>query len=149
VGAIKFNMDYNLRNRSSKAQIAIQPHEWGVLDDTFAQQNKGAFSRIIAADCYWMLEQHTNLVRTMQWFMAPGGKVWVVAGFHTGRETVARFFETAIQNGLEIERIFERDLIGKTEDGEQIRREWLPVREDEGPENRRRWAVVAVLKRKE
>ncbi|KAJ5212187.1 uncharacterized protein N7498_003833 [Penicillium cinerascens] len=148
-GAIKFNMDYNLRNRPSKTQITIQPHAWGVLDDTSARENKGTFTRIIAADCYWMQSQHENLARTLQWFQAPGGKVWVVAGFHTGRAIVAGFFETALENGVEIERIFERDLISRTEDGEQIRREWLPEREVEGPDNRRRWAVVAVLKRKE
>ncbi|KAJ5132293.1 hypothetical protein N7448_006451 [Penicillium atrosanguineum] len=147
-GAIKFNMDYNLRNRSSNTQISIEPHEWGVLDSNFALQNKGAFTRIIAADCYWMPEQHENLVRTIQWFMAPGGKLWVVAGMHTGRGIVARFFEIAAQNGLEVERIFERDLVNRKDDGEHINREWRPVREDEGPENWRRWGVIAVLKRK-
>ncbi|KAJ5289960.1 exosome complex endonuclease 1 [Penicillium atrosanguineum] len=55
-GAIKFNMDYNLRNRSSNTQISIEPREWGVLDSNFALQNKGAFTRIIIADCYWMPE---------------------------------------------------------------------------------------------
>lgn len=96
-----------------------------------------------------MRSQHENLVRTMQWFLAPGGKVWVVAGFHTGRAIVAGFFETAVQNGFEIERIFERDLMAKTEAGEEVRREWVTVREGESPENQRRWAVVAVLTRNE
>lgn len=89
------------------------------------------------------------------------GRVWVVAGFHTGRAIVASFFETAVQLGLEIETIYERDLnSGATSTsssntgaeieiaGEEVRREWVPVREGEGPENRRRWCVVAVLKRR-
>jgi len=43
-----------------------------------------------------------------------------------------------------------QDLVGERgEDGEEIRREWLPVREDESIERRRRWCVVAVLKRRE
>lgn len=84
----------------------------------------------------------------MQWFLAPGGKVWVVAGFHTGRTIVAGFFETVVENGFEIERIFERDLVCQGVDGREGRREWDPVREGEGPENRRRWCVVAVLKRR-
>lgn len=54
----------------------------------------------------------------------------MVAGFHTGRASVAGFFETALKNGFEIGRIFERDLISRAEDGEQIRREWVPVREE-------------------
>lgn len=81
----------------------------------------------------------------MQWFLAPGGKVWVVAGFHTGRAVVAAFFETAAQMGLVPECIYERDLVADAEDGGEIRREWKADREGEGPENRTRWCVVAVL----
>lgn len=150
-GAMDFNLDYNLRKRkpSPSTEISVVPHEWGTLNDQFALENKGAFTRIIAADCFWMREQHGNLARTMQWFLAPGGKVWVVAGFHTGRAIVAGFFETVVENGFEVELIFERDLVSRLEDGEEIRREWAPHREGEGPENRRRWCVIAVLKRKE
>lgn len=84
----------------------------------------------------------------MQWFLAPGGRVWCVAGFHTGRAIVAGFFETALENGLEIERIFERDLVSRDEQGGEIRREWVPLLEGESPANRQRWCVVAVLKRR-
>lgn len=121
-----------------------------------------------------MLSQHENLVRSMLWFLADddvgghgggggGGqrgdtgadpsaspshsRVWVVAGFHTGRAVVASFFDTAVRMGLEIERIYERDLIFASEDGKEVRRDWVPVREGEGPENRGRWCVVAVLRR--
>lgn len=161
----------NLRDR-----ITAEPHEWGALDTRFARANRGKFSRIIAADCLWMRSQHENLVKTMLWFLSGGGeeqqtsqssppetdyqgRIWVVAGFHTGRAIVASFFKTAVQLGLEIETIYERDLNSGTtsttdEDGaqpsavEEVRREWVPVREGEGPENRRRWCVIAVLKRK-
>lgn len=139
----------------------MEPLEWGTLDTPFAKANKGSFTRIIAADCLWMRSQHENLVRTMLWFLADtsttpeGGnefgkdtpRVWVVAGFHTGRDPVARFFDTASDMGLRTERIYERDLNSVTEDGEEVRREWTPVRAGEGPENRRRWSVVAVLVR--
>ncbi|KAJ5103805.1 hypothetical protein N7532_004334 [Penicillium argentinense] len=149
-GAMKFNMEHNLRNRTpAPATVAIEPHAWGVLDDTFSQKYKGTFTRIIAADCYWMRSQHENLARTMQWFLAPGGKVWVIAGFHTSRAVVTDFFETAYANGFESERIFERDVVQRDENDGEIRREWRPVREDEGPENRQRWVVVSVLRRKE
>jgi hypothetical protein len=145
-------MKHNFLDRqpspSPKTTVAIQPHAWGVLADTFSQSHKGAFTRIIAADCYWMRSQHENLVRTMQWFLAPGGKVWCVAGFHTARPIVAGFFEMALESGFEIERIYERDVVSRGEQGEEIRREWVPLREGEGPENLRRWCVIAVLKRK-
>jgi hypothetical protein len=103
-----------------------------------------------------MQGQHENLVKTMLWFLsdskqtgetAKEGKIWVVAGFHTGRAIVASFFNTAVRLGLEIESIFERDLSANEEDGE-ITRAWVPVREGEGLENRKRWCVVAVLGRK-
>lgn len=129
--------------------VSIQPHEWGTLTDSFSQSYRGTFTRVIAADCYWMPSQHENLAQTMQWFLAPGGRVWCVAAFHTGRAIVAGFFEIALENGLEIERIFERDIVSSDEEGREIRREWVPWREDENPETMQRWCVVAVLKRRE
>ncbi|KAL5003794.1 hypothetical protein BDV10DRAFT_3308 [Aspergillus recurvatus] len=144
-GAIAFNVKRNIP--SSTIKIDIRSHEWGttLTADPWALLNKGFYTRIIAADCYWMRSQHENLVRTMKWFLAPEGKVWVVAGFHTGREIVAGFFETAVSLGLKIESIYERDLNSSAEDGGEVRREWVSFREGEGPENRRRWCVVAVL----
>lgn len=164
LGAIEHNIIENVP-ASLRPNIDSAPHEWGVLEnDEFAQENKGGFTRIIAADCLWMLHQHSNLVKTLLWFLSDGkgsdgqndikeeGRVWVVAGFHTGRAIVANFFETAVAMGLEIESIYERDLNAgeeeeaKEEQGE-VRRAWEPVRAGEGPENRRRWCVIAVLKR--
>ncbi|KAJ5776439.1 uncharacterized protein N7511_001450 [Penicillium nucicola] len=146
-GAIKFNISYNLSKRTPPLDqnVSIQPHEWGVLDDEFSIQKKGSFTRIIAADCFWMQDQHQNLARTMQWFLAPGGRVFVVAGFHTGRPIVAGFIETVLENGFVIESIYERDAVERAEDGSEIRREWMPVRE--GEVDRSRWCVVAILKR--
>ena len=148
VGAIDFNIARNIP-KSAPVVIDAQPHEWGVLDTPFAQANQSAYTRIIAADCLWMGSQHENLARTMRWFLNekdPSSRVWVVAGFHTGRPTVARFFETATRMGMEIEQIYERDLNAVAEDGGEVRREWKSAREGEGPENRQRWCVVAVLR---
>ncbi|PCG99838.1 Hypothetical protein PENO1_050840 [Penicillium occitanis (nom. inval.)] len=159
LGAIEHNIIKNVP-ASLRPNIDSAPHEWGVLEnDEFAQKNKGGFTRIIAADCLWMLHQHENLARTLLWFLSDGkgndikeGRAWVVAGFHTGRAIVANFFETAVAMGLEIESIYERDLnageeeAAKAEQGE-VRRAWEPVRVGEGPENRRRWCVIAILKR--
>lgn len=154
---MEFNMTHNTKSQRSSStksglrtdtKITIHPHEWGVTTDAFAQENKGRFSRIIAADCYWMPEQHQNLCKTMQWFLAPGGKVWVVSSLHTGRAVMASFFETAAKKGLTVDQIWERDQVSSDENGGEIRRKWVPIREGEGPENRRRWCIVAVLKRK-
>lgn len=69
-------------------------------------------------------------------------RAFVVAGFHTGRARLAAFFEVAIQEGLEIEEIYEEDVEG-------VRREWCEER-DGGTENtteRKRWLVIARLRR--
>lgn len=119
-----------------------------------------------------MRGQHVNLIRTLLWFLTPpaaagtgtgttgsasieedpsldasGGRVWVVAGFHTGREIVASFFETAVSMGLAIEQIWEMDVNATYEEGE-VTRPWRPVRDGEGPENRARWCVVGILSRR-
>ncbi|KAJ5703422.1 hypothetical protein N7493_011811 [Penicillium malachiteum] len=154
LGAIEFNLTHNLQSRNSELvgsqsqgpEISIHPHQWGILSDSFAIDNKARFTRIIAASCYWMPLQHEYLCQSLQWFLAPGGKIWMSAGFHTGRPILADFFEKAKKYGFVVQCIWERDLIGEEGKGE-VRRDWVPFRED-GPENWKRWCVVAVLKRK-
>lgn len=145
-GAIPFNTSTVNIPSKNPCEIKIQPHEWGTLaTDPWAVANKATYTRIIAADCSWMYDQHKNLVDTMKWFLAPGGKIWFVASFHTGRPIVTRFFKMALENGLEVECIYEKDLSGEAPDGGEVRREWMPEREGEGLENRKRWCVIAVL----
>jgi hypothetical protein len=98
----------------------------GNATDSFSQSLKGTFTRIIAVDCYWMRSQHKNLARTMEWFLAPGGRVWCVSGFHTGRAIVADFFKTALENGFEVERIFERDVVSRDEEAGKFGGNGLP-----------------------
>ncbi|KAI5284041.1 hypothetical protein KEM52_003128 [Ascosphaera acerosa] len=141
----------------------------------FATAGKARYSRVICADCLWMPEQHDNLARSIAWFLAPpppvarrgftktrvaqsyegderdsstGGAALVVAGFHTGRDVVASFFEEAVPRaGLLVERIYERDLHARAEDAPQGRvvREWRPARP--GESDRSRWCVVALVRR--
>jgi len=71
-------------------------------------------------------------------------RVWVIAGFHTGRDNVASFFDVADTVGLEIEERWEVDVEGR-------RREWLRDRAGQVGEDvtgRKRWLVVAVLRRR-
>ncbi|EFQ98082.1 hypothetical protein MGYG_01118 [Nannizzia gypsea CBS 118893] len=166
-GSIQSNIDRNIPKHLSH-RISVQPYQWGVLDKGgsvdeeeletrfldqmagFAAANRGRFSRIICADCIWMPSQHENLIQTLLWFLAPSsstpaaGIAWVVAGLHTGRHIVASFFEKAVSAGLVVEKIWERDM--NSTEGETTR-EWKPVREDEGPENRARWCIVGLLSR--
>ena len=127
-----------------EAVYRIEGLEWGDLDSALAIEFSHHYDRIMAADCLWMPSQHLNLVRTMLQFLTedPGGRVFVVAGFHTGRAKVASFFEVGQGEGLEIQEIYE-------EDSEGVRREWTSRRDDGSREftERKRWLVIATLKR--
>lgn len=130
---------------SSAGRCAVQGYAWGDVESEFAKQNAHSFDRIIAADCYWMPHQHENLVKSMLHMLNldPTARVLAIAGFHTGRAKLAGFFEEAVARGLDIEDIYEEDAKG-------VRREWSPER-DGGREDhteRKRWLVIAVLKRR-
>lgn len=122
----------------------VQGHEWGVLTDDFSVANEKQFSIILCADCLWVMGEHHSLVRSMLHFLpeSANARVWIVAGFHTGRAALASFFDVATEEGLKVEEIWERDVDGNE-------REWLKIR-DGGRENvteRKRWLVVAILRR--
>lgn len=144
-----------LDNISRNAQKAIaQEHQpkcqvhgytWGDCSSDFAVTNKNSFTRILAADCFWMPWEHENLVRSMLYLLdtSADARVLAIAGFHTGRAKLAGFFDEAEAQGLEVEQIHEEDVAGN-------RREWAKER-DGGLENhteRKRWLVLAILKRR-
>lgn len=86
--------------------------------------------------------EHANLARSMAHFLSLddlSARIWLVAGFHTGRTKMVGFFDVIGDAGLGVERIEEVDVMGK-------RREWARDREEDVTA-RKRWLVVAVLKR--
>jgi nicotinamide N-methyltransferase len=146
---IRKNVESNIEARRKEkgagiAEVVIEGHEWGVLDDAFSVQGKEGFGKILVADCLWMPWQHGNLLKSIRHFIAQDGRAWVVAGFHTGREKMRGFYEEAAlgEAGLEIERIWERNAEG-------VDREWVTDRGIENVTERKRWLVVAILKRKQ
>ncbi|OJD36319.1 nicotinamide n-methyltransferase [Diplodia corticola] len=138
---VKRNVPEKLRSK-----VSVQGHLWGDVDSAFAVANAGGFSRILAADCLWMPHEHRSLAKSMVHFLSPDprARVFVIAGFHTGRAMMAPFFVTVVEEGLEIDDIYEMD-------AEARRREWASERdggrEDHGERNK--WLVVARLKRKQ
>jgi nicotinamide N-methyltransferase len=128
--------------------ISVAGHEWGDLSTPFALENRGRFDRLFVCDCLWMPWQHGKLRKSISWFLKEGieSRAWVVGGFHTGRDTVGMFFDEKElrDEGLEVEMIWERDCDGKE-------REWVwdDSRGWEDPGVRKRWLVVAILKRVE
>ena len=63
----------------------------------------------------------------------------MTAGFHTGRKIVARWFETARMEGLEVDEAWE-------ENGDGLVRDWAATREESFEEGKK-WLVISVLKR--
>lgn len=131
---------------SLQSKIAVHGHQWGDLTTPFATANAGRYTRILAADCLWMPHEHANLARSMLHFLspAPDARVYVVAGFHTGRAKMAPFLEEEVEKaGLVVEDVFEMDVEGG-------RRAWVKEREGgkEDVTGRKKWLVVARLKRK-
>ncbi len=126
-------------------EVSVEGHIWGKLDDAFSVANRHAFDRIFLADCLWMPWEHTNLYKSIDWFLrdSPGARCWIVSGFHTGRAKMRGFFEkTALdENGFEVESIWERDCDGKE-------REWAWDRGSEDITSGKRWLACCILKRK-
>ena len=140
---IRRNVDKAISSNLQSA-CRIYGHEWGVFDEA-AREQIHRFSRILAADCYWMPSEHLNLVRSMLHFLTldPSGRIFAIAGFHTGRAKLAAFFDCAVDEGLDIDEIYE-------EDDQGVRRKWAKER-DGGREDhtlRKKWLVVARLKRR-
>ena len=146
LATIEMNCRKNIPSYS-KGSARVVGHEWGIVDDDFSKANARRFTRILAADCLWMAGEHQNLVTSMLHFLSDdddeNARVWVVAGFHTGRARLASFFEVAHDAGLEVKRIWERDVQGNE-------REWVkqPQSRPEGIAELKKWLVVTILGRK-
>jgi nicotinamide N-methyltransferase len=141
---IRRNVAANIPKDSSHL-CRVEGHAWGVLDTPFATENKHRFDRILAADCYWLSGQHENLITSMLHFLSPdpSARIFVLAGFHTGRARLASFFELAEEQGLVPDEVYEEDDQGN-------RREWLPERNNgyEDHTERKKWLVIAKMQRK-
>lgn len=142
--AIRSNVAKNVPE-TIRPRVTVQGHLWGSTCTPFETENAQRYTRILAADCLWLLGEHENLVKSMLHFLAdtPGARIYCIAGFHTGRAKVAPFFEEVVPaQGLAVDEIFEMNADGK-------RRSWALER-DGGREDigeRKKWLVVARLKR--
>ena len=141
---IKVNVKRNIPAQLLE-RVSVESHEWGAVTDEFSSGHAQYFTRILSADCLWSSGQHHSLAKSMLHFLSfnATARVWIVAGFHTGRANVASFFEVAVEAGLEIEEIWERDING----GE---REWMTERDSQAEDvtERKKRLVVAILRRK-
>ncbi|KFH40604.1 putative nicotinamide N-methyltransferase-like protein [Hapsidospora chrysogenum ATCC 11550] len=131
--------------RRGKGEVQVEGHSWGDFSPSLTPHHH-VYDRVLACDCLWMPWQHDNLAHSISYLLAgtPSARAWVVAGFHTGRARMAGFFDAGFLRregvGLEVERIWERDCDG-------VERAWDAEREEDDPTVRKRWLVVAVLRR--
>ncbi|KAK5082843.1 hypothetical protein LTR05_006724 [Lithohypha guttulata] len=146
------------------------------------QPPKHSFDKIIIADCLWMPSQHANLVKTINSYLREKDEdedhegqacALVIAGFHTGRSIVARFFEIATGSRLGSgETAGEQEIRcndeEEEEEDEEVRqvkgiliaaeifeidvdcnvRPWLAERPGESKDHAKRWCVCAALVRR-
>lgn len=107
------------------------------------QPEHSSFDKIIIADCLWLSAQHANIVKTINTYLrqppttgtavsAPENVpcALVVAGFHTGRAIVARFFKIATGSGTGQRKISSINRLGDDEDGEKEKDEEEDVDDD-------------------
>ncbi|PNH53054.1 hypothetical protein VD0003_g4343 [Verticillium dahliae] len=125
-------------------EVTVEGHAWGDLTTPLAVSSAHAFDRLLMADCLWMPWLHDALLASISHFLAdtPDARVWIVAGFHSGREKMRRFFDADFLAAatLEVESIWERDAAG-------VERAWVDERPGEEAAGRKRWLVVAILRR--
>ncbi|KAL7269785.1 hypothetical protein RUND412_007542 [Rhizina undulata] len=123
--------------------VSVIGHVWGDLTDPLCESSARKFTRVIAADCMWMDWQHENLCASINRILAEDGLVIAIAGFHTGRKKLAAFFDATEAAGLvPVKPVMERDVEGNE-------RPWVRDRgeEDRDLTERKRWLVIAILRR--
>ncbi|EPE36163.1 hypothetical protein GLAREA_05501 [Glarea lozoyensis ATCC 20868] len=78
VANVEVNVKTNLRERGRGGDVEVWGHEWGVLgeveDNGVSKRYKGGFERVLVADCLWMPWQHSNLRKSIAWFLTPSPK---------------------------------------------------------------------------
>ena len=136
-------------------KVKVEGHIWGQDGSAITQyllfsrlslihRHRKSFSRIIAADCYWMPDQHNALVWSLTHFLekSSAARVFMVAGLHTGRSVISNFFRVAGSRGLvpDDNGIEEHNVVNG------ITRGWEDERGVEDLVERKQWLVVTRLK---
>lgn len=131
---------------SLRSAVTVTGHQWGLIEDDMGKRHAGSYTRILCADCIWMLGEHSNLLKTFDHFLAPvnDARIWLIAGFHTGRDVVESFLDLTFRTGFEIEKIWEQDARGR-------QRPWSRCRKGlhNDIDERRKWLLVTILRRRD
>ncbi|KAG8732797.1 hypothetical protein FRC11_010922 [Ceratobasidium sp. 423] len=124
-----------LNRGSSRVQVDVKGHAWGSTIGL-----KDTFDVVLAADVLWMENMHEALCDTLDRVLGASGKVHIVAGLHTGRQTITSFLATAKKHNLHPSELYQIRITDPS-----VRHEWTDWIEGESMDQRRGWLVVAVL----
>ena len=147
LSTIQSNIQRNCENTHRSANVV--GHQWGESTAELLIGFPDGFTRVIAADTLWMEAQHRNLLQSICSVLSKKetARVYICAGYHTGRRIVSKFFTTARNEfGLVPDDQFIHS--GIWEYGvENTARSWAEAMslEEDDIVKRKKWVVVAVL----
>ncbi|KAG0345640.1 hypothetical protein BG004_003386 [Podila humilis] len=104
-------------------------------DDESISPVSGGYDWILMADTLWVSEGHGALLKSCQAVLAPGGKILVCCGLHTGYNTVQRFMTLATSDAFQFQvRLIEICRVpqwGETRSKEELREESAQLNEED------------------
>jgi predicted nicotinamide N-methyase len=138
----------NAATNCPKGNCLAVPHFWGRDPSPLMAHAPFGFDCVIAADTIWNSSLHVAIIETVTRTLkrTEKSRAHFVAGFHTGRYTIAAVLnaiggDTYFPTQLEVESIKEHEVNGSA------RRDWDVDREDSEDERERRaWVVWIVVK---
>lgn len=84
--------------------VIVNGHAWGDFSPSSCLE-KHSYDRVLACDCLWMPEQHSNLHVFMSHLLRAdaSARAWVIAGFHTGRQKMKGSSDPTALASVELE----------------------------------------------
>ncbi|WFD34523.1 nicotinamide N-methyltransferase [Malassezia cuniculi] len=111
VAAMRHNVKRGIEGKSACPIIATG-QTWGHnCDDLLDHAPSGKFDAVLLADCMWDQFAHADLLKTVVSVLSRdrSARVYIVSGFHTGREKIVHFVRKAAQAGLVLVPVDEYD----------------------------------------
>lgn len=138
-------LEANVQTAGVTANCRAVGYGWGTDAAEILKTSDGnilnGFDIVLAADTLWNSETHQILTDTLLRILrrSPDARAHLIAGLHTGRWTLKRFLDLALENGFQISSVVEHSV-----NDNAITRAWEAEREDAEVE-RRRWVVWIQL----
>ncbi|WFC98804.1 nicotinamide N-methyltransferase [Malassezia yamatoensis] len=102
LAALRANLEKVRKQNSLRAPIVVAPHTWGSsiddVADLLSARTPVLFDTILLADCVWERFSHAALIKSITNLLSRSShaRVYMVAGFHTGRDTLVHFFRSML-----------------------------------------------------